>query len=169
MHFFVGASYRWGGERKSPIRTRIIQIPNSHFGDVSQCRSNGAQVRKSSWFFETDLTVNKNVKVTLFLTYYNLMGFLSMIHQCTIWKKKKTKTLLSLRQSGVKLRLCFQVQMILATWSFEWEPGLIVLDLPPSLKLNKLKWAASVAIIPLTHCDEKSRLLPLFLQPLKRD
>ncbi len=84
-------------------------------------------------------------------------------------KKRKKKTLLSLRQSGVKLRLCFQVQMILATWSFEWEPGLIVLDLPPSLKLNELKWAASAAITPLTHCDEKSSLLPLFLQPLKRD
>ncbi len=59
--------------------------------------------------------------------------------------------------------------MILATLSFEWEPGLIVFDLPPSLKLNELKWAASVAITPLTHCDEKFRLLTLFLQPLKRD
>lgn len=45
----------------------------------------------------------------------------------------------------------------------------MVLDLPLSLKLNELKWAASVAITPLTHCDEKSRLLPLFLQPVKRD
>lgn len=45
----------------------------------------------------------------------------------------------------------------------------MVLDLPPSLKANELKWAASVAITPLTHCDEKSSLLPLFLQPVKRD
>lgn len=35
----------------------------------------------------------------------------------------------------------------------------MVLDLPPSLKLNELEWAAGVAISPLTHTVMKSPAL----------
>lgn len=62
---------------------------------------------KSIRFFGIDFTVN-----TFKNWPSNFLVFLSMIHQCTIWKKQNKNSLSSLRQSGVKLRLCFQVQMI---------------------------------------------------------